>query len=437
MKKYIVVILVLEMLLFTSCNKLEKNNLNSNIVKIWLYEDENNTIYTDNMDLILDQLNKSADENNIELEIRKYSSKELSYDNYILKRNAAIASCDVDILFDNAYNLYSIKEYSADYNNLSTFTNVFKNLRQSYCIPIISNITVDIINNDVLDYFNIKTDKVIMTEEYYEIKQKMKESGAKFKFNEVELNELIKYYINKNNIEILKSEGKLRVNEENIKNTINQIYQDIMKNYDVNDDFEISELNRTIFEKTTESDFSNMLLYRPSANVKDFIGASNSFTITNYSLVLNQNDVMKNTTVPCLFINNNTKNENTYKIASILFDNDFQKKICDSDIGETVIDTKEIRKYIGFDENWNYTKIKIEENSTQLDKILSDMMQKSYKIIRFGDFKKIFSDYRIEESLQLFIKYEILLMTSHEKGFQDNFRERLNNYVTNLNVRYN
>jgi len=437
MKKYIIAILVLEMLLFTSCNKLENNKPNNNIVKIWLYEDENNTIYMDTMNLVIDELNKSADENNIVLEIKKYSSNELSYDNYILKRNAAIASSDVDILFDNAYNLHSVKEYSADYSKLNTYTNIFENLRQYYCIPIILNITADIINKDVLDYYNIKTDKVIMVEEYFEIKQKMKEAGAKFKFNEVELNELIQYYINKNSLEILEVDGKLTVNEDNIKNTINQIYQDVIKNYNITDDFEMSELNRTVFEKGTERDFYKMLLYRPSANVNDFAGASNYFTITNYSVVLNQNDVIKNTTVPCLLINNSTSNENTYKIASILFDNDFQKKICDSDIGETVIDTEEIRKYIGFDENWNYKRFKIEENSTQWDKLLSDMMQKSYEIIRFGDFKKLFFDYSIEESLQLFIKDEILQMISHEKGSQDNFSERLNNYITNFNVRYN
>lgn len=431
MKKYIILILSMVMILLCSCS--ERDNI-SDAVRIWFYEQEGYTIYGDYMNLITEELRKNAQAKDIELEIKKFSSKEMSYENYVLKRNIAIENNDVDILFDNSYNLHSIKEYAGDYSKLSTYENIFDKYRGRYCIPVSSNITTYLMNRDVLEYYGIEADKVIKIEEYYEIKQKLKDMGARFKFNEYELYEMILYAVKENGLRVVEEDKGIAVDENVVKNIIEQLYEEVMENYDISDEFEATDSNRTIFDKVSGMDFYRQQGNYPSTNINAFVNGSRFFPIDNYSVVLNHND-FKNMNVPCLFINKNTANEDVYKLASILFNNDFQKKVFDGKHGGVVIDTDEIRKYMGFDEDWKY--IKQAAILSDWDIMLNDIRDKSYEIVRFGDFEELFTDFTMAESLGNFIKEELLIMLRKEQDSDGGFHERFNRYLTNLNMRYN
>lgn len=51
-------------------------------------------------------------------------------------------------------------------------------------------------------------------DEYYNIKQSLKEKGAKLKYNKVEELQLFNYYINKNNLELIEKDGKYTIDRE-------------------------------------------------------------------------------------------------------------------------------------------------------------------------------------------------------------------------------
>ena len=197
--KIIIIVLILITLLTTliSCKSINDDNA---VIQIWYYD------YAAHMpmnwySLALSQVIASAktfcEKNEIPYEIVAYDEKTLTYNDYLLKRNIAASQGNMIIIEDARY-LTDIAKHHADYSKLDNYSNLLNMYKDKYSIPLGVNYHVGIINNKVINYYGISTDKPLITYvDYLELKQEMKEKGAKFKFNQKEFSQMIEYHLNK------------------------------------------------------------------------------------------------------------------------------------------------------------------------------------------------------------------------------------------------
>jgi len=103
MKKSILLIICF-MLLLMSCST-ESNNIDKNKsqINVWLYKYSDTGTYDKTAELLIEEMKHYAAENNINLGITSFSSEELAYDDYVLKRNSSIATGKADIIIDCFY----------------------------------------------------------------------------------------------------------------------------------------------------------------------------------------------------------------------------------------------------------------------------------------------------------------------------------------------
>ena len=399
------------MAFLTACSKNVNHKIEYDTVKIWWYEQEGNTYYNHIMENVIDKITSYAKLNDIKIDIQKYS-----YADYVLKRNAAVSYGDVNIIFDTADNLYQLKEKAGSYDKIKNYENLFDNLKNQYCIPLCIDMRVNFVNNYVLKSYNIEPENAITLDEYYEIKQSMKELGAEFKLNFMEFEELVDYYCRKNNVQVVIEEGKLNIDKEAILTTVHELVDDIKNNYDYANF--ISEIEKTvknepedkIIEKKSGYDFSYFMGYYIALNYEEYNRTKPS--IENCTMVIVDNNRYK-FTVPCAFIPENNKNEVAYSIVDTLLSDGFQNIVYDCCMG-IITNSEKTKKLIGFDENWNYVGIRnlADVNGNKVAKKiypkkeedkLYELLTKGYEIIRDRDMTDFFTDSKYYWTLNEFV----------------------------------
>jgi len=447
LKKLCVTTLIIFFLILTACSSNANQEFEDDVVKIWWYEEkglgDGETTYNYVMNKAIEKLKFDAELNDIKMEINKFSYKDLSYEDYVLKRNAAITYGDVNIIFDKVDNLYQLRDKAGSYEKVEKYEKIFDNFKNQYCIPIYTDMRVDFVNNDVLKKYNIEPKNVITLKEYYEIKQNMKRSGAEFKLNNKEIGELIDYYILKNNAEVVNKDGKLDINKDAVKNTILEIVDDLNNYYNYRyNDLENVDDEYKIYEKTSGYDFSGFMYDFSALSYEEY---KNVPSIEKTTIVIMDDDYIQ-LTIPCIFIPKNNKNDDAYKLANVLLNDSFQISIYNTGTG-VITNSEKVKELLGFDKNWNYVGVK---NLTDADgnkvatKIyakkeedkLYELLTKGYEIIRSRDMSKFFMDSSYDDELSCFIYSEILNIIKNNNKF-DNFNKDMDDFITNLNVMHN
>ena len=87
-KKFISIILITIILFTISACGINNDNAT---IQIWSYDFDNAEAYSDAVSSILSEAKLFCDNNGIPVEIIRYNEKTMSYDDYVLKRNAAAA----------------------------------------------------------------------------------------------------------------------------------------------------------------------------------------------------------------------------------------------------------------------------------------------------------------------------------------------------------
>lgn len=240
MNKCIAFILIIIFLItFTACNKknindIAKNNSSSSNDKIQLwYNFDYNPYEAELTYAIIENAKNFCDLNNIPLEIVKYNSEILSYEDYAFKRNLAAESGNM-IVIDSISYLSDLAKHHADYAKIKVYDSLLNPYKDRFCIPIGRSLKASFIDNAILDFYNIDTPErpAITYPEYLEIKQKLKINGARFQTKKGDFYETIRYYlyingllyVDKNN-ETLKDNIKLK---EAIKKSIYRMCEDII-----------------------------------------------------------------------------------------------------------------------------------------------------------------------------------------------------------------
>ncbi len=414
------------------------------VVNIWYYEYESNP-YGEMKEIAVDHMKKFAEINDIKIEVSKYSYKNMSYDDYALKRNLAIEHGDVDILLDHIGSFYRIRKYAGDYSKLENYENIIESFREGYCIPISYVMPAIFVKNEVRDIYGVKTNRIISLIDYYEMKQEMKENGARFKLIATELYELLDYYVLKNNLKIHSDNETFTVDEDLMINTINEIFDDIDKYYGEDevggnwaDDYLIYEMNSN---KTLTYDrvlpALNILGYKGEPDIKDYTVAliDEEYSIPHW-----------NKYAQCIFINKNSTNEDLFKVAGSLFSDSFQYNNYFRYMKGIVTNTDYVMEQIGFEMDGKYTGekfIDVQGNVLRMNKYydkdsekqIFEMMEKAYKALREKNTEDIYDYALLKPELEDFI-FDIIV-DEKNKSEKVNIDKEIDEFIKKININYN
>ncbi|SHJ86122.1 hypothetical protein SAMN02745248_01136 [Hathewaya proteolytica DSM 3090] len=212
-KKIIAIFSILNSVFIMGCGV--KNDQKAEI-QLWWYEhgvenmidhNEKEVIY--NTRAIIDRVKSYCDSNKIPLKMNVYTSSQISYENYILKRNVNLSKDNV-IIMDKSSSLYELNENHCDYNKISNYKNLYTTLEKLSFIPLDMNIEMFAIDTELLGKYSAKLDKnVISYNEYLDVVNKMRTNGYVGGFLNTKLN------LKKENL--FSSSPKIRDENINIK----------------------------------------------------------------------------------------------------------------------------------------------------------------------------------------------------------------------------
>lgn len=270
MKKRLIIIILIIMftatsIFLTSCVKRNNEQINNvqaddsnkassnNKIQLWYYIFSKG-IYEHEILNIVDKAKQFCEENKIPLEINGYDRDTMSKEDYILKRNIAMASGNV-IIIDNIENLHTIAKHHADYTKVDNYNNLIDEYKDRFCIPLGVKYEAISLQNEVMQYYDISTEKTLMTyTDYLELKQAMKIKGAKFELNNKEYNQLVEYYIYKNNFLFLNEDDETLKDKNEFKKILKNIIigscNDILLYND--GDLKIKNEARDIYDKKSD-----------------------------------------------------------------------------------------------------------------------------------------------------------------------------------------
>lgn len=452
MKKVVSILLCVLLMSGCSSNQFVKDisvqELDDNVVKILFYCKEDSEMDA-NVKAAVKTLQNYGKENKIKMEVVKYTNEELSYSDYELKRNLMIQNKEADIIIDSADGLYQLRDKCGEYSKLNTYEKIWDNLKGYYCIPLFLYSHADKINNYAWEIYDIDSKDikdVFSRQEYYTIKQQMKEKGARFSLNKCEIMELEEYYIIKNNVKIKESEGKFAVDKKGLKQTITEVYEDIKSNYNMfeEDALKDYESNQKIKDEVTGEIIRdwNTVLFKDMSNyenITDYVynigdvykdGKSSKFSIFFDDIGVN---VGRNFYYPSLFIRENSADE-VYKAASILFEENYYKTISPTSNRSgfsPVIDTTEIRDYINVDDNWKYNGTVYND-----DKKGVELHNRYYEMLRQEDMSNIFTSREVREAVPDFILEEIEKIMKQPVQI-NNLDKDIDDFIINTNIKLN
>ncbi len=445
MKKYITICIAVIILILVSCSKEESDDT----VRIWIYGYYDGG-YKKVIELIKSEITNYAQENNINVEILSYSQEEMSEEDYQLKRNLALEHSNADIVVCDRYtNMSQMSDYAADYTKLENYKNIFDNFKVHYSIPIGIVIDTLLLNNETLKAYGVECNRYITMDEYYEIKQSMKKKGARFSYNAEEEYQLIRYYINKNNLKMIMKDGKYTVDKEIAMKTIKEVSEDLVKNYEEMDSLKrdeyIQDANREkiIFDQATGRVLAQMI---PDTYPLKFLSftADKLYPFDDYKFVINNEIDKCMDFTPCLFINEKTKKDDTYKVGNFLISDIFQRRLYNNSVAfSTIVDTHEVKEKIGYNDDWSY---KYEPGKTKIySQMLNDKdingiinaVQNAYKILKSTDTEKFYENRYYWNELKTFVLSGAFKMKNNHNYNESEFNKFVDEFLTNFNVQYN
>lgn len=356
-KKIFSIILIVMMLVLSSCSKGYDDNAK---IQIWCYDFDHAGYYSETLDFVMANARLFCSQNNIPLEVVRYDEATLSYEDYILKRNTATANGNMIIIEDARY-MYDLAKHHADYSKLDSYESLIGAYKDKFCIPLAIGYRANSMNNDVINYYDINTDKPLITySDYLSVKQHMKESGAEFKLNNREFSEILDYYLDKNGLrfvnehsEILKDNNKFK---ESLKNAIIGVCDDFILYNDGSLEY-LREHNK----KTSANDYiiydetSDLTLVENEMpeSMSDY-GAFGRMgkSIFDKTFVINPNVTFLS---PCFFMYKKITNNKIYDLANyIVSESTYLSATGKNHFFSPVFNTEKIRNLFEVDDNWKY-----------------------------------------------------------------------------------
>lgn len=417
----VLIILMLLSILSTSCTKKVKNKTSTDNsenddtknstdkIQLWYYDFLDAGVYTDAITQIVFRVKRYCNENKIPIEFIRFSEEELSHEDYIFKRNLAAINGNM-IAIDDSRFLHGIATQHADYSKIDSYANVLNAYKDRFCIPLAVGYQGFLIENKILEHYGINTSNNVLTYvAYLNLKQRMKENGARFELNRAEYIESIKYHLDRNDLLCINDDSEFIGNKSKFKEMIKKTSLDL-----INDILQYNDgtLDMEILSK--ESSFHNFRMHDLTSKLDLWrINKSRYGIMSYFRLELDLDDKDSNTLVvyddeifysPCLYIHQKVTNDSIYDLANHLVNEDIIKVIT-IDISGTpfytpVFATDSTRRYLNADENWKFqgkTKEKAKEIMNDVYEIISrddeELSQMADSYLSNNDFKRLIIEF--------------------------------------------
>lgn len=360
---FIVITIILTFSTMSSCARTSSNNNNMDKIQLWHYH------YADGdyPDKIIESVKEYCERKNIPLELCIYEGKTISMKDYILKRNVSLAHGNNGIVMDDIRLMEDLIGQHADYTKLDNYKNLFDSYKDRFIIPIGLDFLNIVIENEAIEYYdiNIPEKPVIIYSEYLEIKQQMKEKGARFEANAKEYIDTLTYYLNKNkllfadkNSEIIKDSDKFK---ETLKRTIIDVYNDIILYGDV----EIIKNESGVYYRNLGTYRNKLKTYDKNSEItlcygnKLLEGIVNIFQYNKIDDYINKTFVIYPYDIPpepCFFMHKNITNKKIYDLANYIVNESSYFNLTGSKLSEKTwfaptLNTRNIREGLHVDSN--------------------------------------------------------------------------------------
>lgn len=453
---------ILILLILVSCNK--KNDDKAEI-QIWAYYHESinphdtNEYYNETANLIT-SIKMFCYENEIPIKFFIYSNKTLSYEDYTLKRNIAAANVGNMIIIEDARYLWDLYEQHADYTKLESYAKILDVYKNRFCIPIGTRQGNLVINRSILNYYNIELDKPLITyDEYLEVKQSIKDKGAKFYMNQFEFSEKLNYYINKFGLLYINNASKILNNMNTfkmvLKSVIVEICNDFIKYNDSKLDVINSEREKTfnVYDENSGLDMYYQTYYNGMQTLVSIPLTSYDFISMKYDYIYGDNVVVWQPfqrLSPSFYMYKKISNDRIYEIANFIVSEESFKTISGSiHASSPSLNGELIREVLELDESFNYNgnyKAAAKSGDERSLKIIKLIDETFNMLIKNNETSMTLADsYFINE--EYFIRIKSFIAESINKLSESNFNfkdkiidrwleEQISEFVKNFNIHY-
>jgi hypothetical protein len=442
----IVSFMTLSLMTLTSCSK---NNDDNAEIQLWYYDYGLIYDYSTDMRYLIDEIQYFCQKNSIPIKLYRYDKETLSYEDYVLKRNLAAADGNMIIIEDAKY-IWDLSKHHADYTKLENYNNLFDEYKDKFCIPIGIKGTYNVIDSKILEYYGIKLNKYIITyDEYLEIKQVMKEKGAKFSMNAREYIQKIEYFQNKYDLlylndtsEILNNTDKFR---SSLKSTITEICDDFIRDGEVNK-LVVSEL---VIDYNTYDENSSLNLYK----IAEHTGLTAYFWLEKDSELILDNilvaDVSDKLFSPCFYMNKKITNQRIWELANFITSEGIYKIIIPGQAPGylPVRNDKVVREVLELDDNLKYKgKYKVlaeqgNEKYIKISNIIDEISELTMKNKEGKEFlsNKFFINKRYFDKIKKIIETNLVILSENNFDYKNKeinkiLDKEINEFVKNFNI---
>ncbi len=447
------ILVIILIFICVSCNDGTSND--NATIQVWSYDFINTEAYSKALADTLSNIKFFCEKNEIPMEIMRYSEKDISYDDYVLKRNAAVSNGNAIIIEDASY-IHDLAKHHADYTKLENYNNLLDVYKDKFCIPLGIGYSVLYRYNDAINFYGINTDNPLITyNEYLEIKQQMKEKGARFKLNYLEFKELIDYFSIKNNIKFINEESEILKQssdfKESLKNTIIELCDDfkLYNNKILSDNLKYNENTIISYNKNDYTIYDeNSLLILCDNLESSFITYRGSYvdnSILDKTFVIDPDVFIS----PSFFMYKKITNDKIYDLANYIVSESSYFYV--AGLGpyySPVFNGEKTRKMFYLNDDWQYEgefKAKAEKGG-DVDKRTYDLFSEIYEVIaRNEDKSNLLTSYyytnrEYSETIYNLIADIIIELSNKNYEYSEEINKMIDNkideFVTNFNIHY-
>lgn len=455
MKKVFKTILLITMILgilsiMSSCNKENEDNMgneeintakdvtskNTDKIQLWVWS-ANSRTYNNCLDNFIENIKEFCKTKDIPLEVHVYTSDIITKDDYILKRNIAAASGNV-IIIDNLDSFHSIAKQHADYSKLESYDKLIDANQNRFCIPLGIMNYGEFMDDEAMKHYGIDLSQkpVITYRDYLNIKQEMKEKGAQFKLNYRELNELIRYYLDKNELLFVNEYSKVFQDKEKFKEMLKKSIIDLCYDIVTTNNGSLDEIDiidqktmgySELCEKEQIYDKKSQLTLNGEFNIVQALSFQDSLKAIGilYDKVFIINPLFLDYRIKvidgsCFYMYKKITNDKIYDVANFIVSESGVQIILNNDrasIPQLITDN--IKETLNVDENW-----KLKEEYRKINPPIKRVIDTTYELIfidkirskEIADYNFANADYMIE--IRQFVENTIFDIAKNLSGEQ-------------------
>ncbi len=452
-KKFIAIILIIMMILLSSCNKANDDNAT---IQLWYYDFNGAGYYSEAIYGIISKAKMFCDTNKIPLEVVGYNENTISHEDYVLKRNAAAAAGNM-ITIDDARFMHDIAKQHADYTKLDNYNNLLSAYKDRFCIPLGVGYRAVYIENEAINYYDIDTEEPLITYgDYLTVKQKMKEKGAKFELNITEYYELLDYYLDMNGLLFINEESEILKDNNKFKELLKKSILEVCNDIILYNDGKL-EINNKTQKQITDSfriydENSKLTLSGDTIQVYDLLehGLFGGFRedIFKKTFVIDPEPIFYS---PCFYMYKKITNDKIYDLANYLVsESTYLMVTTNKPFYSPVFNMDKTREVLSVDNNWEYSGIfKMNaDRGQEVDKRVVKLINTVYELLVKNDDKSeqianyYFYNKNYSNEIKDFISNTVYNIASEKFDYKN---EEINNmidnkideFITNFNVHYN